>query len=47
MKAKDFLSDDFLQHFRTGKQPNGFLGEIDEIFPTGHKKSNERYFQSR
>lgn len=30
MKAEDFLSDDFLKQFKTGKQLNDFLGEIQK-----------------
>ncbi len=30
MKAEDFLSDDFLKQFKTGKQLNDFLGQIQK-----------------
>lgn len=30
MKAEDFLSDDFLKQFKSGKQLNDFLGEIQK-----------------
>lgn len=30
MKAEEFLSDDFLKQFKTGKQLNDFLGQIQK-----------------
>jgi len=30
MKTEDFLSDDFLKQFKTGKQLNDFLGQIQK-----------------
>jgi hypothetical protein len=30
MKAEDFLSDDFLKQFKSGKQLHDFMGEIQK-----------------